>query len=263
MGYLMSGQHSELDRLRLQSRVWEPAGASLLAELGHGEGKNVVDVGCGAMGWLRLLSGWVGLAGECVGTDVDPAMIAAAEAFRDEERLAPCTLLVDDLFDSRLPAGDFDLVHARFQLAPLGRYDDQLTAYLRLLRPGGVLVLEDPDSHSWRHHPEAPAAERLVEVIREAFRLAGGDFDAGAHEFSLLAERGLEPSVRAHVVALEPGHPYLQLPVQFATALRPRLLTLMSEDELDGLLREASDQLGRPGTWGTTFTLVQTWARVP
>ena len=31
MAYLMAGQHSELERLRLQSRVWEPAGEELLA----------------------------------------------------------------------------------------------------------------------------------------------------------------------------------------------------------------------------------------
>jgi hypothetical protein len=36
MSYLMAGQQSELERLHLQSRVWEPAGEWLLSRLGDG-----------------------------------------------------------------------------------------------------------------------------------------------------------------------------------------------------------------------------------
>jgi hypothetical protein len=42
--YLMAGQLSELDRLQIQSRVWEPAGVALLEELGDGMGQRAVDV---------------------------------------------------------------------------------------------------------------------------------------------------------------------------------------------------------------------------
>ncbi len=71
MSYLMPGQPSELERLRLQSRVWEPAGEHLVAGLDQGSGRRVLEVGCGAMGWLRILSRWVGDAGEVVGTDLN------------------------------------------------------------------------------------------------------------------------------------------------------------------------------------------------
>ena len=42
--YLMAGQQSELERLQLQSRVWEPAGQALLARLPSGSGRRVLDV---------------------------------------------------------------------------------------------------------------------------------------------------------------------------------------------------------------------------
>jgi hypothetical protein len=58
--YLLADQPSELERLQLQSRVWEPSGRRLLHEIGEGRGARVVDIGCGAIGWLRLLSEWVG-----------------------------------------------------------------------------------------------------------------------------------------------------------------------------------------------------------
>src|SRR3954447_6825834 len=119
----MGGESSELERLQLQSKVWEPAGGRLLADLGDGDGKRALDVGCGSMGWLRLLSRWVGPTGSCVGTDTDERMLTAARAFVAGERLTAVELLQDDLFDSKLPEASFDLVHARFQLGPLGRFD--------------------------------------------------------------------------------------------------------------------------------------------
>src|SRR3989337_1094674 len=96
--YMLSGQASELERLQLQSRVWEPSGRRLLAEIGEDPGARVVDVGCGAMGWLRLLSEWVGPDGEVVGTDIDDAMLEAADQFVAAEGLGNATLVNDDLF---------------------------------------------------------------------------------------------------------------------------------------------------------------------
>src|SRR5215216_4217331 len=95
--YLLAGQASELDRLKLQSRVWEPAGRRLLEEIGDGRGSRAADIGCGVMGWLRLLSEWVGPDGEVVGTDIDDAMLAEAKAFVAAEGLDNVVLRHDDL----------------------------------------------------------------------------------------------------------------------------------------------------------------------
>jgi SAM-dependent methyltransferase len=196
------------------------------------------------------------------GTDVDDKLLEAARALIREEGLGNVTLAHDDLFESRLGAGAFDLVHARFELAPLGRAEEQLAAYLRLARPGGRLILEDPDCGSWHFNPPAPAAERLSSLIVDAFLGAGGDLNAGRRGAELLRGAGLEPEVRAEVVALPPGHPYLRLPLQFSVALESRLLETISDDELASLRREAESELAEPGRWGTTFTLIQSWGRV-
>jgi SAM-dependent methyltransferase len=261
--YLLAGQASELDRLQLQSRVWEPSGRRLLEEIGDGGGARALDVGCGVLGWLRVLSEWVGPDGHVTGTDFDEAMLAAAGTFVSEEGLKNVTLVKDDLFASELEADSFDLVHARFEITPLGRGKEQMETYTRLARAGGTIVLEDTDAGSWHFNPPAPALERLIELIVEAFRLSGGDWGAARHHLDLLDEFGIEGSVRAEVVALPPGHPYLALPLQFATSLEERLVSLVSADELEKLRNEGEAELQEPRRWGTTFTLLQCWGSVP
>jgi SAM-dependent methyltransferase len=263
MAYIMTGQLSELERLQLQSRVWEPAGERLLATLGPGVGLRALDMGCGAMGWLRALSRWVGESGEVVGVDIDASLLETAGRFRAEEGLTNTQLVQGDYFATQLPEASFDLVHLRFQIAPLGRAKEQMALALRLLKPGGWIALEDPETGSWRENPLSSAADRLRELILQAFEQGGGDFNSGRRLPEYLRAAGIAPAIRAECFALEPGHPYLRLPIQFATSLRPRLTTLVSEAELDALIEAANSDLADPACWGTTFTLIQAWGRKP
>ena len=258
--YLLGGQPSELERLRLQSLVWERSGRELLGKLGNGSGARAVDLGCGALGWLRILADWVGPSGQVVGTDVDESLLGAARAFLDEQEIEGVELVADDLFESKLEPGSFDLVHGRFLIGPLGRGRELLAATRRLVKPGGTLALEEWDLGSWHFNPPAPSAERLIGAIGEVFADRGGE--AGRALLGLFREAGLDPEIDAHVVALEPGHPYLRLPLQFSVALEPRLRERLSEDELAALRREADEELADPARWGTTFTLIQSWVRL-
>ena len=256
--YLLADQPSELERLQLQSRVWEPSGRRLLSQIGDGSGGRVLDVGCGALGWLRILGEWVGASGEVVGADIDESLLAAARSFLAAEGISNVELVVDDLFNSRLEPHSFDLVHARYLIAPLGRGAEQVAAHQGLLRPGGTLVLEEWDLGSWHFNPPAPAAERLIRLLSDIFAGLGGEAGRGLPQ--LLRDAGItDPETDAHVIALKPGHPYLRLPLQFSAALESRLLETVSEDELASLRREADSELAESGRWGTTFTLIQTW----
>lgn len=258
--YLLGGQPSELERLRLQSLVWERSGRELLGKLGNGSGARAVDLGCGALGWLRILGEWVGPSGQVVGTDVDESLLGAARSFLDEQEIEGVELVADDLFESKLEPGSFDLVHGRFLIGPLGRGRELLASTRRLVKPGGTLALEEWDLGSWHFNPPAPSAERLIGAIGEVFADRGGE--AGRALLGLFREADLDPEIDAHVVALEPGHPYLRLPLQFSVALEPRLRERLAEDELASLRHEADEELADPARWGTTFTLIQSWVRL-
>jgi SAM-dependent methyltransferase len=260
-GYLLANQPSELERLQLQSRVWEPSGRQLLSRIGAGSGGRALDVGSGALGWLRILSEWVGPSGHVVGTDIDENLLHAARSFLEAEKIGNVELRVDDLFESKLEPRSFDLVHARYVIAPLGRGGEQVASHRRLVRPGGTVVLEEWDLGSWHFNPSAPAAERLIQLLAEIFASRGGE--AGRRLPELLHDIGItDPGIDAHVVALKPGHPYLRLPLQFSIALEPRLVEMITEDELNALRRDAEAELADRRRWGTTFTLIQSWGRL-
>jgi SAM-dependent methyltransferase len=260
--YLLAGSASERDRLTLQARVWQPAGEQLLAQLPAPPRARALDIGCGALGWLPILATWVGEEGVVIGTDVDDTSLGAAREATGGTAHGRIDLRHDDVFETVLEPAGFDLVHARFLLAPLGRWHEQLTAFRRLVRPGGVLVLEEPDSSTWRFDPPAPAAERLITLIREVF-FERSDFDVGRRLPDLLRRHVAEPEHATHVVDLEPGHPYLSLPLQFASSMQAALEDLVGASELALLRDRAEAEILSPERRGSTFTLVQAWARAP
>jgi SAM-dependent methyltransferase len=194
------------------------------------------------------------------GTDNDDAVLAAARAFVTDEGLGTVGLGDDDLFASRLEVASFDLVHARFTVTSLGRGRDQMATYLRLLRPGGTVVLEDPDWGSWHFNPPAPALEQLIALIVAALP-RWGDAAAGRTNAALLRAFDIAPKVRAEVLALPAGHPYLGLPLWWAAELEPRLREFTASAVLARLRRQGEAELADPGRWGTTFTLLQCWGR--
>src|SRR6185503_16166319 len=92
----------------------------------------------------------------------------------------------------------------------------------------------------------------LIGLIVRAFRQTGGDWDWGRKHLDLFRGFGIEAKVRAEVLALPRGHPYLRLPLQFATSLQKRLLSLVSADHLERLRRDGEAELAEPGRWVTS-----------
>ncbi|HEY4028603.1 MAG TPA: methyltransferase domain-containing protein [Candidatus Dormibacteraeota bacterium] len=249
--------------MHMQALQWEPAGARLLAELGDGQERRALDLGCGPLGWLRLLSSWVGPAGKVVGTEGTEDTAEPARLTVRSEGLNNVSVVVDDVFDSWLPSSSFDLVHARFLLAPLGRHEEQLATYRRLVKPGGWLVLEEPDLGAWRYNPDAPATQRLWDLTLQFVARVGRDASVGRQLYGMLRRHSEKPELRAHVLALPPGHVYRTVPLVSAATLRKAFIEEIGEEELDSLFARSEEELRDPERWCTSFVLVQAFARLP
>jgi SAM-dependent methyltransferase len=248
--------------MHMQALQWEPAGRELLAELGEGTGLRAADLGCGPLGWLRLLSQWVGPRGEVVGTDVADAVAEQARLTVRSEGLGNVSIVTDDVLDSALPDRSFDLVHARFMLASVGQPAVQLATFRRLLKPGGWLVLEEPDNASLRFNPSAPANDRLADLAAAFLHGLGRDFDTGREVPGLLQACGEVTEVRARVLVLPPRHVYRAIILVGASAIRDSLAGQVGAEEVDRLLALAEAELDDPELWCTSFMLIQGCARM-
>ena len=256
----------ELDRLALQATVWEPAAEQMIGEIGVEPGWRCVDLGCGVRGILEPLADAVDSIGTVIGVDNDPLLLDAARAWAGARQLHNVWLFQDDAFRTDLPRGIYDLVHARFLFAPVGRDEALLKEMIDLTRPGGVVAIQEPDSASWNVHPRRAGFDALKPAILRAFRGGGGDFDAGTRIYDMLRRAGLEDvQVRAHVKALPPGHPYRRLPVQFANSLRRAILEgeLLTASQFTAAIADCEAAAEDAATVATTFTLMQAWGRKP
>jgi ubiquinone/menaquinone biosynthesis C-methylase UbiE len=201
--HLLSDTATELDRLRVQARFWERDAENLVSRMGVGSGWRCLDLGCGAMGILRVLSRAVGDEGSVVGLDNNPRMLEAAGRWAVAQRMTNVDLVVGDAFATALPRSSFDLVHARFMFCPLGAGESLLREMIDLTKPGGIVAVQEPIAASWQFHPRCEPVEKLTDAIVAAFRAGGGNLDAGATTFSLLRDAGLEDvSVGEHAVPL-------------------------------------------------------------
>ena len=263
--YPLRRDEAEHARLAGQARFWSADAACLFALAGVDEGWTVADLGCGTLDVAEVLATRVGPAGRVRALDNDGGLVARMGTRSVLASGASVRVEEGDAYATGWPAGSLDATHARFLAAPAGRLDDLLREMRRLVRPGGLVLLQEPDADSWTMPAADGAWQELRALIRAGFARRGGDFDAGRQLASAMARHGMSDIEERRVVrVISTRHPYAALPLAFARQLRELWLDegLVGSRELDPILDEVRGALATEGN-SYTFTLVQCWARVP
>ncbi len=147
----------------------------------HARGRRVLDAACGEGYGSALLA--AGGAGHVLGIDIDPASIAhARRRYGNEAGLrfeqADVTAL------DHLPAASFDLVVSFETLEHVEAQERLLDGFVRLLAPGGLLMVSTPDKRTYsdesgfrnEHHVRElyrPEFEAMLRARFPALRLLG------------------------------------------------------------------------------------------
>jgi SAM-dependent methyltransferase len=190
-GYLLDNRQPQAGtRFDALSAIFDPPTFRRMDDLGVGAGWRCWEVGAGGPSVPRWLAGRVGSGGRVLATDIDVSWLHdVADQVVEVRR--------HDVGRDEPPEGPFDLVHARLVLVHVADRDRALASMVRVLRPGGLLFLQDADPALQplicpdEYGPEQRLANRLRAAFRTMLAERGADLAYGRRLPRLLRGAGL------------------------------------------------------------------------
>lgn len=241
----------ELIRLQTIEEVFDPGTQRRLLATGLRAGWRCLEVGPGAGSIMRWLGKIVAPAGRVVALELAPT-------FLQRDRTTSRGVVQADVRAVPLAPGWFDLVHARFVLIHLADFRTALAALLGCLKPGGWIVLEEPDFSASRPvdgNPEdVDAMHKVNRAIARMFADRGMDPAFGLRLPALLEQSGMTRVIAEHEAPVSPGGSGMATVMRMsAVQLREKYLAtgVVTEGELDQYARFAEDPRTRAVYHGT------------
>jgi ubiquinone/menaquinone biosynthesis C-methylase UbiE len=262
---LGTGAH-ESDRLKRQADELAPESEALLDRVQLRPRDSAIDVGCGPRGIIELLHDRVSPGGRVLGLDSDPSHVAMASELVVTGGLDGVEIVQADARCTGLPAGSFDLVHARTLLATVPDPAQVIAEMVRLARPGGWVASLEPDAEHNIYYPYHKGFERLRELFVIAFTRNGADPLIGRRLGHLYRQAGLEHiGLEARAGLYPPGHSRRTIAADLLRAMRPQLLALGAADEaeLDSLDTTIREFLDDPDVVAMPNLMFLAWGRKP
>lgn len=163
----------------------------------------VLDVGCGAGVDLPTLAAQVGDDGAVIGIDRAPAQVDAAKQLVADQHLANIWVYEGDAEHLTFATGEFDRIRADRAMQHMQHPDRALAEMWRVLRPGGVLTIIEPD---WSSIVVSPASgkgrqdDRAVQEVLGWCRAHLAQPLIGRELHALLRRLGVEAWAEMQVV---------------------------------------------------------------
>jgi len=267
--YVLGGTLTEQQRLIAQARGLEAHARWMLDRIPIKPGFRAVDVGCGPIGIMSILSERVGSTGAVVGVEREPRFVAMARAELSERGLRNVEVVHADALRTGLEKGSYDLVHERLVLinVPPSSQEAILAEMLSLVRPGGIVALQEFDAASYVCYPEHPSWNILLGIWNDTFHAAsGGNELVGRSLARLLRSAGAENiQMKAHVEVAQIGEYRRTHLLSLIESMRDLVLASgrIGEAELGAHMAALSEHLADPGTTLIDKLIVQAWGQRP
>jgi SAM-dependent methyltransferase len=165
----------------------------------------IADFGCGVGLTTRMLAEMTGRGGSAVGIDVHAAQLDEARRICANGGLTNTSFLQADACDTKLPDNSFDLVYCRFLLLHLPNPQACLREMRRVLKPGGILFVEDGDLASAESIP-ATAINAFAELFTRLAPARGLNYSLSRNLFPMVKAAGFsQPAIEIHQPAIIDG----------------------------------------------------------
>jgi len=264
--YPLGNTDAEHQRLIRQANRVAPITERFFREAGIGPGQRVLDIGSGVGDVAMLVARLVDPSGEVVAIERDPKAIAKASARVTEAGFVNVSFSESDLNDIA-DQKPFDAVVRRFILMYLPNPVAVLRSISQMMRPGGVLVFQEP---TWvpviAHLSALPLWFATASLIDKTMR-ASANHDMGAELHHTFVRAGLpEPAVRMELPMGK--EPYLaQWYHDTLCSLLPQVeqlnMPIESLGSLDTLVQRLQTEVAESNTVACWFASVGAWCRKP
>jgi ubiquinone/menaquinone biosynthesis C-methylase UbiE len=185
-------------RLYLLHNVYGPAGRRLLLQAGLRAGMSVADFGCGVGAVTRMLGKMVGPSGSAIGIDASAAQIEQATGMTQIAGPANVRYQTADACNTGLPRQSFDLVYCRFLLLHLTDPVACLSEMRDVLKPGGILVIEDGDLASACSIPSTPL-DAFADLFSRLGPIRGVNYSIARQLYHMVKDAGFaNPQIEIH-----------------------------------------------------------------
>lgn len=187
--YALATGPAAVRRLHVLHNIYSPAGRRVLVNAGLKEGMKVADFGCGVGVVTRMLAQMVGPSGSVTGVDVNGDQLEEARELCSVAGLSNTSFLEASACDTRLPRESFDLVYCRFLLLHLPDPISCLIEMRDVLKPGGILVVEDGDLATAGSIPES-SFDRFADLFMQLGPIRGVDYSIASNLYHLVRSVG-------------------------------------------------------------------------
>ena len=264
--YPLGGTQTEQARLLAQAKAYEPEANRLLDRVGMRPGWCAIDIGCGPIGILNLLSERVGATGSVIGVERESRFVEMARAEVAKRGLGNVKIVHADALATGLDKNSFDLVHERLVMLNVPARDQLLSEMVSLARPGGTIVLEDIDNASWLCHPPHPSWDALRDTFHAVFHANGGNGFIGRELRGMLLAHGIrdvEVKIDVHTPSLGDYRRTHLLSLIDSLGDKVTALGAMDAEPLADHKARLRAHLDCPETLVIDKLFVQAWGRKP
>src|SRR4051812_1627880 len=262
--YVLATGAAAVRRLYVLHNIYSPAGKRILLQAGLTERMKVADFGCGVGVVSRMLAQIVGPSGSVTGIDVNGAQLEEAARLCAGEGFKNTRFVKASAESTGLPRNSFDLVYCRFLLLHLTDPASCLREMKAVLKPGGIIVVEDGDLTSATSVPRGPM-DAFANLFGRLGPTRGVNYSIARDLYHMVKLEGFPAAnVEIHQPAIIDGEDrfFLKWSVEEAG---PALLDagITTSHELSRTLAEMQSAVDDPNVLILAPPMYIVWARKP